>query len=78
MLDILAVTDRYCQTMDWKKITLFKICTVSFGLALGTAVSEKHKKSVFFGSMCLFLLTYVPLMFGFFQSMALEDEEMYL
>lgn len=67
-MNIFAMTDSYCQTLDWKKLSLFKLCCIAFGVVLGLLVPEKHKKSVLIASLVLFLTSYVPLMVGFIKN----------
>lgn len=78
MLNLLAAADRYFQTMNWQKFSLVKICAIAFGVAVGTAVPEKHKKPVFYATLVAFVLTYVPIMADFYNSAKKVDEEMYL
>lgn len=77
-MNLISITERYCQSFDWKKLSFFKLCCIAFGVACGLMVPEKYKKTVFFTSLILFLATYVPLMLGFICSAMKEDEEMYL
>lgn len=77
MFNLFTAADRYCQTLDWKKLTLFKTCCIFFGIAMGALLPEKHKKTAFLASMVIFLVTYIPLMVSFIGSCLKEDEEMY-
>ncbi len=78
MLNLFAVADRYCQSMNLQKFTLAKICILSAGALMGLCVGEKQKKTVLLLASALFTLTYIPVMMDFFKSFKTVDEEMYL
>lgn len=78
MFHLCSVTERYCQTFDWKRLSLFKLCCICFGVASGVLVPEKCRKNVFLGSMILFLVTYIPLMVGLVLCCLQKEEELYV
>ncbi len=54
--------NRYAKESNWTDFALVKFCLFSMGLFVGMTVPEKHKKIVVSGAICIFLLTYIPLM----------------
>ncbi len=78
MTRLLVGADRYCQSMNWQTLSLFKLCCIAFGVVLGVLLPPKQQKPVFLIAFSLFLLSYIPLMSGFYKSFQEIDEEMYL
>ena len=54
--------NRYAKESNWTDFALVKFCLFSMGLLAGMKVPDKHKKVVVGGALCIFLLTYIPLM----------------
>ena len=74
MEKILRLANDYIREMDWKDITLVKFCLLSLGIALGTLVAPKNKKTVFFIALVVFLASYIPCMIKLVQ-FYLENNE---
>lgn len=75
MCSLFSAAEKYCQTFDVKKLSLMKVCCLSLGTAVGTLIPEKYRKSALIGGLALFLVTYIPLMFGFVKAIHPKEEE---
>ncbi|MDO4520590.1 MAG: hypothetical protein Q4D59_04445 [Erysipelotrichaceae bacterium] len=64
---LLKLGDRYASESTWKDFALVKFCLFAMGLAAGTQVPEKHKKTVIGASAAVFTATYIPLMAKLFR-----------
>ncbi|MBE6988424.1 MAG: permease of phosphate ABC transporter [Clostridia bacterium] len=62
MEKLLKMANDYIKTMDWKDITLVKLCVFFAGVALGSLVSPRNKKTVFFMALVIFVASYIPCM----------------
>ena len=65
MKTLLALADSYIVSRDWKMLVLAKFCLASLGLLLGLNVPARHRKTVFWGALAVFLSTWFPLMADF-------------
>ena len=74
MEKILRLANDYIREMDWKDMSLLKLCLLSLGIALGTLVAPKNKKTVFFIALVVFLASYIPCMIKLVQ-FYLENNE---
>lgn len=59
---LLKLANDYIKTLDWKDITLVKLCVFFAGVAIGTLVAPKNKKTVFFLALAMFIASYIPCM----------------
>lgn len=75
MQNILDVANNYGKTMTWQRMTLFKTCCIAFGVLVGTWIPKEERKTAISLASVLFFLTYIPLMFGFFQSWCSSHDE---
>ena len=62
MYKLLELGDHYAENSSWKDFALVKFCLFAMGLIAGTKVPEKHKKNAVRGALCVFAVTYIPLM----------------
>ena len=62
MKKLLDFGNRYAKESSWKDFALVKFCLFSMGLIAGTKVPGKHKRKVIAVAVCVFALTYIPLM----------------
>ena len=62
MNKLFAFGNRYAKDSTWKDFALVKFCLFSMGLAAGTQISDKHKKTVVCTAAFVFAATYIPLM----------------
>ena len=67
---LLELGDRYAENSSWKDFALVKFCLFAMGLIAGTKVPEKHKKKAVRGALCIFAVTYIPLMAKVFRTAA--------
>ena len=67
MNKLFKAANRYIETSDWKIIAALKFCLISSGLLFGMSIKDRHKKIVIPTAVCVFLLTYIPLMDKFFK-----------
>ena len=67
MKKLFRAANRYIETSDWKIIAVLKFCLISLGMMVGMQIKPEHKKAVFSGSLCVFLATYIPLMYKFYK-----------
>ena len=65
MKKLFDAADRYIAGCGWKTIAVMKFCLISLGMMIGMLIRPQHKKGVMTGALCVFVLTYVPLMAGF-------------
>lgn len=75
MLHLSQVTERYCQSFDWKSLSLFKLCCLSFGMVCGIFIPNKYKRPVLIGATGVFVVTYLPLMCGFIKTIVQDGKE---
>ena len=61
MKKLLDLGNRFARQSTWKDFALTKLCLFSMGLAVGTLVSEQHKKGIMIAAICVFAATYIPL-----------------
>lgn len=71
----LTSANAYGKTMNWQKISLFKLCCIAFGVLLGILVPPAWRKRVFFFSGLCFFLSYIPLMLDFFPYLFPSDDQ---
>ena len=62
MKALLDLGNRYAKESTWKDFALVKFCMFSMGLAAGTKIPDKHKKTAVTAAAAVFAATYVPLM----------------
>ena len=65
MKQLFALANAYIGSRDWKMLALVKFCLASLGLLLGLNVPARHRKTVFWGALAVFLSTWLPLMADF-------------
>lgn len=75
MFDAYTAINRYCQSLNGKRLALHETCCMTFGFVLGLFVPENHKKWNFLLGMVLFLLTFIPVVIFFLGSNLKEEEE---
>lgn len=59
---LINLGNRYAKESDWKDFALVKFCLFAMGLAVGTQLPGRCKKTVVKASLFVFLATYIPLM----------------
>ncbi|MGI6029873.1 MAG: permease of phosphate ABC transporter [Eubacteriales bacterium] len=74
MKKLFALADAYIQGCTWREIALLKLCLASMGVLLGLLVPVPRKRPVRAVALLLFVGTYVPLMAGFFRSIASKTD----
>ncbi len=67
MKKLFDAANHYIETSDWKIIAVLKFCLISLGVMIGMQIRPRQKKPVFLAALCVFGLTYVPLMIRFFR-----------
>ena len=67
MKKLFEAANRYIETSDWKIIAVLKFCLISLGVMAGMQIKPEHKKPVFIGALCVFVATYLPLMYKFYK-----------
>lgn len=73
-----SFADEAIQDFNWKDIRNLKICVLSIGVILGTAIPSRKKKPVIFVCGVLYVVTLVMLfskMFGFACPFCKNDED---
>ncbi len=71
---IFQITTEYGKSMTWQRLAMFKLCCISLGVFTGLLVEEKHRKNAVFWSIFLFLITYIPLMYGLKEMLPSADD----
>lgn len=74
-MKLFEIADRYCKESDWKTLALLKFCLFSMGVIAGTQLPHKKRKLVLSTAFAVFMATYVPLMYKFFQICASVKQE---
>lgn len=77
MCSLFSAAEKYCDDFDVKKLSLMKICCMSLGVALGTLIPERNRKSIMTSGLILFVLTYLPLMFGFLKTLHPDEADLF-
>ncbi len=67
MSNLFAIANEYLRQSDWKDLALIKFCLFSMGVLIGVLVPSRAKRPVIMVSVCVFVLTYLPLMIKLFQ-----------
>lgn len=67
MKNLFLIANEYVNQSDWKDLAMLKFCLFAMGLAIGLFVPSKAKKVVLMTSVCVFVVTYLPLMAKFFK-----------
>ena len=67
MKKLFTAANHYIETSDWKIIAVLKFCLISLGMMIGIAVKTEHKKPVLAVALCVFIVTYIPLMAKFYR-----------
>ena len=67
MNKLFDAANHYLETSDWKIIAVLKFCLISLGMMIGMFIEKKNRKPVFFGALCVFVMTYIPLMAKFYR-----------
>jgi hypothetical protein len=67
MRNLFAIANEYLRQSDWKDLALIKFCLFSMGVLIGVLVPSRAKRPVIMASVCVFVLTYLPLMAKLFQ-----------
>lgn len=62
MKKLFEIADDYIKQCSWKDISLLKLCLCAFGFMLGMSVGKKYRKPALLTALCIFCVTYVPLM----------------
>lgn len=65
MSRLFKYADRYIKESNWKDIALLKFCLCAIGVLIGISIAPKYKKTVMTAAVCVFGITYVPLMSKF-------------
>lgn len=61
MKNLFAIANEYLRQSDWKNLALMKCCLLSLGVLIGVLVPSKAKRPVIMATVCVFILTYLPL-----------------
>ena len=73
MNKLFDAADRYIESSDWKVIAVLKFCLISLGMMIGMAIRPKVKKQVLTIALCVFIITYIPLMVKFYRVLTSEE-----
>jgi len=75
MKNLLEIGSQYAKESDWKDFALLKLCLCAMGIVIGTQVTPKYKKPVFFTSIGVFIATYIPLMAKVYKIVVRDNSE---
>ena len=67
MKNLFAIANEYLCQSDWKNLALMKCCLLSLGVLIGVLVPSKAKRPVIMATVCVFILTYLPLAVKLFE-----------
>lgn len=62
MKKLFDLADQYLKESDWKTIAALKFCLLSLGIIIGMLLPESVERGVMIGCICIFAVTYTPLM----------------
>ena len=65
MKKLLSAADAYIAKMNWKDLTLVKLCLCAAGVMLGLAAPKRVRKWAALGAVAVFVATYLPIMLKF-------------
>ena len=67
MKNLFAIANEYLRQSDWKNLALMKCGLLSLGVLIGVLVPSKAKRPVIMATVCVFILTYLPLAVKLFE-----------
>ena len=65
MKRLFSAADAYIAKMNWKDLTLVKLCLCAAGVMLGLAAPKQLRKWAALGAVVVFVATYLPIMLKF-------------
>jgi len=65
----------FIKRMNLGDVALIKFCLCALGILIGTKISEKAKKPVFFTALAVFIGTYIPLIIKLIAVISMKNEE---
>ena len=68
MRKLIEIADEYVRTSDWKTIAVLKFCLMAIGMLFGLMTPQRHRKSVRDAALCVFVITYIPLMLKLYRT----------
>lgn len=74
MKKLFCCADRYLQKSDWRDMAMLKFCLFSLGILAGMRIPAGNRKKAAVTALCVFLITYIPLMAKFI-GVVTEKEE---
>ena len=74
MKKLFDAANHYIETSGWKLIAVLKFCLISLGLMIGMSIKKEHKKKIFPIALFTFFLTYIPLMYKYYEVFKEEEE----
>ena len=75
MKKLLSAADAYIAKMNWKDLTLVKLCLCAAGVMLGLAAPKRVRKWAALGAVAVFVATYLPIMLKFLPHLERELRE---
>lgn len=75
MMNLIKKSNDYIKTMDCWDIGVLKVCTMSFGMLAGLAVSKENKSKAAVAAGALFALTGATVMKDYIKFMAEGNNE---
>lgn len=67
MNHLFSIANEYLQQSDWKDLAMIKFCLFAVGVLIGLFVPTKAKKAALMTAICVFVVTYLPLMTKLFR-----------
>ena len=67
MKNLFAIANDYLRLSDCKNWALINCCLLSRGVLIGVLVPSKAKRPVIMATVCVFILTYLPLAVKLFE-----------
>ena len=71
MNHLFSIANEYLQQSDWKDLAMIKFCLFAVGVVIGLFVPTKAKKAALMTAVCVFVVTYLPLMTKLFRIMGI-------
>lgn len=72
-MKLFAKANAYCKESNWKDLALLKFCLCAIGIIIGLLIPDAYFGIAMGVALLVFLITYIPLMWKFFEVKVDED-----
>lgn len=75
MKNVFEYADGYVKSIDWKDISLLKICLCAAGIMIGLSIPEHKKKCSFAAACVVFTVSYIAIIAKFTKMIIHETDK---